>query len=614
MADLTFSVMGSDVEGFSFERTGSGVIVNFGGPAPVDASIRVSVALADALDPWWLVPGAFYGENRPAGNDRIFPRFEAGAASPEQHAAMTSSEWHFRADRAATPVVFAWTGEGRAGAAISTSERSPLGLTALGFALDGETARIELTFPFREFPITYYGDSEPRRAQAATHTWQPGERVELPFTVHELLPDRHSYAPILRALHAASAEDFPTSPWMSVAEAADLTADGLLDWHYDPDPGVLLETAGFDREISGQDGRPVDRQAMHVGWISGIPWAYALLRHGLRVGRKDQVVAGRRVIDFIASNLSPSGTFWGVWYREHGWSQSWSPVPDALHSRTLAEATLFLMRALAMGGAAAGSTGLWESAIVSNLDAIVARQRPDGNVGSLHSAVTGEVLSWTGAAGLLWVAALAEAAELNADYLPAAISAGNFYARFIDAEYISGAPEDVDLAPTSEDGYAAVMAYVALHRATGKPRWLDLARRSADWMLTFRYTYNVAFDAQTLLAQYGFATRGADQASPSNQHLHAYGLVCTRELVELSTALGDDHYRQRAEESLACFRQFIARQDGDFNAYRGMASERYYQTACFQPKGMLLTLSHAWSVGVTLLACEQWLEVEGALP
>ena len=35
------------------------------------------------------------------------------------------------------------------------------------------------------------------------------------------------------------------------------------------------------------------------------------------------------------------------------------------------------------------------------------------------------------------------------------------------------------------------------------------------------------------------------------------------------------------------------------------AAERYYQTECFQPKGMLLTLSHAWSVGVLLLACEQ---------
>jgi hypothetical protein len=51
----------------------------------------------------------------------------------------------------------------------------------------------------------------------------------------------------------------------------------------------------------------------------------------------------------------------------------------------------------------------------------------------------------------------------------------------------------------------------------------------------------------------------------------------------------------------------VAREDGDFNAYKGMVSERYYQTECFQPKGMLLTLSHAWCVGVLLLACEQTL-------
>jgi hypothetical protein len=40
-----------------------------------------------------------------------------------------------------------------------------------------------------------------------------------------------------------------------------------------------------------------------------------------------------------------------------------------------------------------------------------------------------------------------------------------------------------------------------------------------------------------------------------------------------------------------------------------MASERYYQTDCFQAKGMLLTLSHAWSVGVLLLGCEDALEL-----
>jgi uncharacterized protein YyaL (SSP411 family) len=222
------------------------------------------------------------------------------------------------------------------------------------------------------------------------------------------------------------------------------------------------------------------------------------------------------------------------------------------------------------------------------------------------------VLSWSGSAGLTWVAALAEASSLldRPDWLVAAERAGEYYASFVDAEFLNGAPEDVDLAPTSEDGYAAIIAYQALYEASGEPRWLDLARRAADWALTFRYSYNVAFDPRSLLGAYHFASRGADQASPSNQHLHAYGLICLPELVRLSDAIGDPYYRERAEENLACFRQFVARVDGDFNAYRGMVSERFYQTACFQPKGMLLTLSHAWSVGVLLYACESVLTDE----
>ncbi len=576
----------------------------FTGAAPADGSVLVEAPVRGADDPWWLIPGAFYGENRPAANTRAFPRFEIGASTREQHDALVSDTWEFRADRAATPAVFAWAGPGRGGVALATDETSPLGLTGLGLAHDATwgDATVSLRFPYREFPVTYYGDAHPRPADQSTHRFEPGETVELSVRVFALDASRHAYADILRALHAESAPTAPQDPWVGVETAADLTADGLLTWHYDPDPGVLLETVGFDREVSGRDGLSVDRQAMHVGWVSGIPWAYALLAHGLRTSRPAEVDAARRVIDFITASLSPSGTFWGVWYRDHGWTQSWTELHRGLHSRTLAEATLFLLRAQALDG-----HPQWEHAIRSNLDVIAGRQRADGNLGSVHHAETGEALSWSGASGLTWIAAFVEAADRDDRYLPAAVAAGRYYEQFVDREFIHGAPEDVDLAPTSEDGYAAVMAYVALHRATGDAHWLDVARRAADWMLTFRYTYDVAFPQHTLLGAYGFRTRGADNASPSNQHLHAYGLVCTAELRELSAALGDPHYAERADETLACFRQFIAREDGDFNAYRGMVSERYYQTACFQPKGMLLTLSHAWSVGVTLLACEQTL-------
>ncbi|WP_127819210.1 hypothetical protein [Microbacterium sp. CPCC 204701] len=605
------AILDADPGDFEIELRPDGdrhvVAVRFTGTRPVEAAVRVTVAAGGASDPWWLIPGLFYGENRPAANDRLYPRFEAGAGSAEQHAAFVSDEWHFRSDRAATPVIFTWPAPGAPGLALSAEPVTPLGLTGIGFALRDGVAELSATFPAREVPVTYYGDGTPRTAEVQRHRFEPGDAIELSVRVHALGPDRHDYARVLRGLREASVAASPLRPWIDVPTAAVLSADGLLRWHYDPEPGVLLETVGFDREVSGRDGTSVDRQAMHVGWVSGIPWAYAMLRHAERTDAPPLRDAAVSVIDFCTAELAPSGTLWGVWYRDSGWTQSWTTRERGLHSRTLGEATQFLVRALALE-----DREQWRRAARSNLDVVVARQRDDGNLGSIHHAETGDVLSWDGTAGLAWVGALVEAADWDERYLPSAERAGRYYARFVHDEYLHGAPEDVDLAVTSEDGYVAVMAYMALHRVTGDPGWLDLARRAADFALTFRYTYDVEFAPTSMLGIFDFGTRGADQASASNQHLHAYGLICTRELLDLADATADGHYRERAVETLACFRQFVARFDGDFNAYRGMVTERYYQTECFQPKGMLLTLSHAWSAGVLLLGCEDALAAGAA--
>jgi hypothetical protein len=113
----------------------------------------------------------------------------------------------------------------------------------------------------------------------------------------------------------------------------------------------------------------------------------------------------------------------------------------------------------------------------------------------------------------------------------------------------------------------------------------------------------VAFEPETFLGVYGFRTRGTDQASPANQHLHHFGLLAHPELIELSRLTGDPHYAERAHEALAAWRQMIARRDGDLNGRRGMVSERFHQTDWVRPKGSILPLSHAWSAGVLLFAC-----------
>jgi hypothetical protein len=544
---------GSAVDGFSFD----GTRVTYRGAEPVDAGIRFELGLTSAGAPEWLVPGVFYGENRPEACTRIYPRFTPGQVDV---ARMESDAWSFRADRCATPAVFL---DGRG---LLTRETSPVGQAGVGFAWRDGDPVVWADFPYREEPLRYDGSETAAAPDVLTYRWTPGESVEL--DVREATPS-----------DLRPSEPFADPGWVSVEEAAELAAWGLWRWHYRPDPPRLIETASFDRET------PTDRDHMHVSWVSGVPYAYALLRHGRRVGHDDYVAAAEAVLDHVAENLTPGGTFWSQWTHDRGWTWGWHPDHSRLHARTLADAALFLGRA----------GPRWTAAVRSNLDVVLRTQRDDGALPAAHHVETGDAVSWDGTAGMAWIPALVEAGHVEE-----ARAAGEFFKRF---ETWYGAPEDVDLAPTSEDGYAAVMAFVALED------W-ETARRAADWMLTFRYSYDVAFEPETELGRYAFRTRGGDQASPANQHLHAFGLICVPEMVRLAAATGDVYYLDTTRENLACFRQFVARHDGDFGARKGMTSERYYQTDVFAPKGGLLPLSHAWTGGVLLLGCEDALEVK----
>jgi hypothetical protein len=564
---------GTVVGAFDFELREGSVTATCTAREPVDAGLRLELSLTPTPDPRWLVPGVFYGENRPEGCTAIYPRFVAGRTDV---GAMEAGSWSFRADRCATPAVFA------AGGGLVTEQSSPLGQSGVGFAYEDGRPLLRLHFPYREEPLRYDGSSTPAPPDVQTYRWSPGESRTVRFSRND-----GDWAAVLRELRDSE----PQSPaWVTVEEAAELTAWGLYRWHYKPDPPRLIETAAFDRDSFGERG---DRDAMHVSWVSGVPYAYALLRHALRVGNEDYRRAAEAVLDHVADNLTPGGTFWAQWTAARGWTTGWHPDRTRLHARTLADATLFMLRAARLRGSEPQAR-TWLAAARSNVAVALRTQREDGALPAAHHVETGAAVSWQGTAGSAWIPALVEAGHAEE-----ARRAGDYYDAF--ATY-AGAPEDVDLAPTSEDGYAALMAYAALED-------VDAARRAAEWMLTFRYTYDVEFSERTLLGRYGFRTRGADQASPANQHLHAFGLICLPELTWLARASGDDHYVATARANLACFRQFVAREDGDFGAHRGMVAERYYQTDCFQAKGMLGALSHAWSVGVLLHACEAALEL-----
>jgi hypothetical protein len=290
--------------------------------------------------------------------------------------------------------------------------------------------------------------------------------------------------------------------------------------------------------------------------------------------------------------------------------------------RTAGEATLFLGRALAAEAARGETHAAWIDAHRANLWAACAiADAADGRFATYVEGGTGAVMETEGTGGLVWIAALLEAADAaaraghDADAAPwreAARRAGEAYAAEVTEERLVGAPEDVHLAPSSEDGYGAIIAYVALAEREADPerraRWLELALHATEWTMTYRLTHDVRWPELTIAERYGFRARGADVASPANQHLHAYGLICVPEQLRLAAMLGDDWVRRRARDHVLAWRQLIARADGDLNARRGMVTERVYHTDCFGPKGALLPLSHAWCLGLILFAALHELE------
>ncbi|MBM7551541.1 hypothetical protein [Thalassobacillus pellis] len=584
--------------------------VEYIGEDGLETGIQIRCDLLGGGQPTWMIPGAFYKENRFSHNTRMYPRYDYAGGDVD---ALESDYWAFRSDRAALPAVFAWN-EQLCGA-LFTEEVSDLGLSGLGFQGNADGTAIWLNYPYREEPITFHSPVDPHPADCLNHTWKNGEQVTVSYKIYTGSPDLHSYDPFVRELYREHQSDYPLNPWVDLEKAAELTAHGLHEWHYDEEHHILKETAAFDREFNGNVGGQGDRPHMHVGWVSGAQYAYALMTYGRNKQIPSYTEASVNVMDKIAEGLSPIGIFWAEWKVGKGWGTGWNPNNKWLQARTVSEATLFMTRALTFERTHNQSHPDWEKAARANLDFAVKCQRGDGNFGSYYHSETGEVEEWDGAGGVLWIAALLEGARYfeNESYLQAGVKAGAYYEKFLREEFIYGAPEDVHLTPTSEDAYNAVVAYVLLYENDKDVKWLELARHAADWMMTFRWTYNLAFPEFTMLNQLDFRSRGADQASPSNQHLHNYGLFCVPEMLRLWKYTEDDYYLDRTRDNLACFLQCIAREDGDFNAYKGMVTERYYNTNCFQPKGMLLTLSHAWSVGVILYAAQEAAEFAGDL-
>jgi hypothetical protein len=608
--------------------------------------------------PWFLVPGFFYGQGR------TDPRLKYPALGPAD-GVWTAPSWDFAMDRAAYPLVLARQGGRWLGLDASPHWRLAGGdpcprcwgdsepQIGLGLAWESGRGELRINLPANERPRRHARC--PRDAATGKVLSLPaGAVLELEVGVWDYAADAHGYHPALVRLYHELRPAHPPAGVEAHADLAACAAHGLAAWHWTPPagerPGYMVYTAAMDRSVEFNCN--VNRRTSlgwhfeSLGFVGGFPVCFGMMWQGLRQDDARSRGIARQLADrFCREGLAPNGLFRTSYHPgrartpngefangpdQPGYGSCWLGDDALAHARTTADASFHLARMAALCGPADPSWAAWRAALRTSLEAALRLQRADGRHGQIYDVRADAVRQWDGCGGLLWIPAMDAAVGCFADdpafqarLLAAMRAAGEAYAADVEREYIYGAPEDVSLAPTSEDGYNAVMAYGRLHRRDGGERWLGLLRRAADWTLSWRKACNVRFDPRSMLGAGGFRTSGGDFASSNNNHLHVYGLNCLSELHRLSELTGDAYYAQRADDNLAFACQQLVKVAGQWNGQRGMLTEQFYSNdwsiwdgwdpgADHVQKGTIMGMSHVWCVNIVLLGLEE-LERAGRL-
>lgn len=638
------------------------------GPEGFQGTVAMRWTFPVRETPWFLFPGFFYGLGK-TDDTLKYP-----ALGPVEKSPWHAPRWQFAGDRGAYPVLLVWEAGHWSGLdwsphySLSGGPCTPEQWgdsepqVGLGLAREGNQVELSLHLPANEAPRRHARNRHDT-ATAKALSLVPGQTLSLQIGQWEFTGDRHGYQRVLETVYDELRASHPCAPAESPETLARAASFGLLNWHWQDDPGYMVYTAAYDRSAefnANNKGTTLGWHFESLGFVGGFPVIFGLLWHH-RVYGDDRArsVALRYRERFLREGQTDWGFFRtsyhpGVAATPNGsfpnpapvgpsnddpsgktpfYGSCWQDRQNILHARTTADASLYLARSLREEDLPGDSSG--RDALRRSLEAALSVQDESGRFGQLYDVSNRTVDQAEGAGGLLWIPAFDQSEPLFrgadpefADRLLAAMQkAGDGYAPDIDEEYICGAPEDVSLAPTSEDGYNAIMAYAALHRRFGQNKDLQRLQRAADWTLTWRKAVNVQFPRKSLLGSMDFRTSGGDFASSNNNHLHLYGLNCLADLLYLSRQTGQAYYARRAWDNWCFAAQLIVTVPGQWNGQRGMCSEQVYTndwsiwdnwdpTTAHVQKGTFMGMSHVWCVNMILLGLEQ-LEAaarEGTLP
>ena len=544
------------------------------------------ITLPQTAEPFWCIPGLFWGDNQQDSTGQYYPRFRAGMEAPRR---FESSFWELSVARAAQPLVAMFDGEGWW--ILEVSPTADDLCASVGFSFENGRPVLLASLPASEQPYRHAGHDYTMPVTGASPVGT-SRRIAWAVRAVRIEGDRTSLLDLLQSNYHATGKAAAPLP---AADLARVTRNALLNWHYHPDSHYFRYTVAFDRvgqQIAEAYGASLDRHEMALGWVSGWVVFEALIEWAV----KYQDAAALDAVESTWQNLttvgvvSPSGYWWtrfapsrgrapGIFDSRSpdGFDGNWMAKPDHLHLRTLGDAVWRAARSLRRHSAnlRCGEALLGQVKRQSELVADLARR--GWPIPLSVDARTGKPAGLKGTAGMIWISVWAELAAMGEWTDIALIAQGLDHHRAdVESGQLFGAPEDVGECVTSEDIYIAVNAYLDGYRVTGRAEDLQTAIAAARWLYAWRKSFDNLIDPRTLVGVYQLRSRGGDLASFKNNHLHLYGLDVEESLLELARLTGDNRWRELAEDHWLFAAQLTPLVDGQFNAYEGMVTEQFY--------------------------------------
>jgi len=127
------------------------------------------------------------------------------------------------------------------------------------------------------------------------------------------------------------------------------------------------------------------------------------------------------------------------------------------------------------------------------------------------------------------------------------VDKGAFYADTLDADCVD-----------KEAGVALLRAFMDLYERSRNEFYLRYAGLSAGYILSWMFTYNIAFDPRSPLGRRGFKTLGMTSVSVAHHHLDFYGFSIAYDLLRLWQAGGEELWKRCALNMIGACSQLVS--------------------------------------------------------